>query len=284
VLRLDRCNVHPTRAGGLLGIRAGMLYRIEGGRCVPIASIRGDCLMNRAIAETADGSLFLGEYFSNSDRRPVRIWRIAPDLRHAEVAFVFERPRVRHVHAVHVDPFHPRRLWVTTGDFENECFLGFSDDGFGSLQLVGDGGQTWRAVGLLFGEDRLVWLTDSELVQNRVVSMDRSTGALAFHGEVASSAWYAVRTSDGAYLATTIVEPGPAIATRRAFLLRSRDGLEWSEAASFAKDALPMPWFKFGSLSLPSGSFSSQEFWLSGEGLRGLDGRSRLCALPRGAP
>jgi hypothetical protein len=99
---------------------------------------------------------------------------------------------------------------------------------------------------------------------------------------VASSAWYAVQTSDGAYLATTVVEPGPSIQARRAFLLQSRDGLEWREAASFAKDALPMPWFKSGSLSLPSGSFSSRAFWLSGEAVRGLDGRSRLCALAVG--
>lgn len=282
-LRIDRCNVHPTKRGGLLGIRAGRVYRIEGGRCVPIGAIQGDCLMNRAIAETEDGSLFFGEYFTNGGRRPVRIWRVSPGLSELEAVHTFLDPRVRHVHAVHRDPFEPARLWATSGDFDGECFLATTDDGFRTVELVGDGGQTFRAVGLTFGSDRLSWLTDSELEQNRVVSMDRATGRVATHDEVAASGWYAVTTSDGLHLATTTVEPGPAIRTRRAFLLASRDGIRWREVVSFRKDALPMPWFRFGSLALPAGRFDSRCFWLSGDGVVGLDGGSVRCALAEGA-
>ncbi len=282
-LRLDRCNVHPTRAGHLLGIRAGQVLRLERDRCVPLASIQGDCLMSRAVAEAPDGSLFFGEYFTNPGRRPVQIWRVSPELDRAEVAWSFEAPRIRHVHAVHPDPHAPGRLWVTMGDFAGECFLAFSDDGFRSVEWLGDGSQLWRTVGLLFHGDRVGWLTDSHLETNRVVSMDRQSGQLELHGEVASSSWYQARTTDGVHLATTTVEIGPSIRASRCFLLRSEDGRRWREAASFAKDRLPMRFFKFGSLSLPSGRYSSQGFWLSGEGVRGLDGVSVLCALEPGA-
>lgn len=281
-LRLDRCNLHPTRRGGLLGIRAGVVYRIEGESFVPLARIRGDCLMSRAIAETEEGALYFGEYFSNPERRPVRIWRVDPELRRAEVVYAFERPRIRHVHAVHADPYRPGRLWATTGDFEGECFLAFSDDGFRSVSLVGDGSQTFRSVSLIFEPDRIGWLTDSHLVQNRVVTLDRKSGEVSLHGEVASSTWYVARTSDGWLLAGTTVEPGPAVRTHRAFLLCSRDGLDWRTAASFAKDRLPMRFFRFGSLALPSGHYGSDAFWLSGDGLAGLDGRSALCSLAPG--
>jgi hypothetical protein len=281
-LRIDRCNVRPGAEGRLLAIRGGRVYRIEDGACEELCTIQGDCLMNRAIAEGSDGSLYFGEYFTNSERRPVRIWRITGDLRAAEVAFEFERPRVRHVHAVHADPDVPGRLWATTGDFADECFLFFSDDGFRSVERVGDGGQTFRAVGLVFQPERIVWLTDSHVEQNRIVSLERRSGELRFHGELPSSTWYTARTSDGVLLATTTVEPGAAIRTRRARLLRSSDGLAWREALAFDKDRLPMRFFKFGSLALPSGRFSSQAFWISGEGLAGLDGASCLCALDGG--
>lgn len=278
-LRLDRCNVHPTRRGGLLGIRGGRVWRLEDGGACELARLQGDCLMSRAIAEDEEGALWFGEYFTNPERRPVCIWRVSPDLARAEVAYRFESPRIRHVHAVHRDPCLPQRLWVTMGDFQGECFLAWSDDGFRSVEHLGDGGQTWRTVGLLFDEARLAWLTDSHLEPNRVVTMDRRTGEVAVHGQVASSSWYQVRMRDGVHLATTTVEVGPAIRARRCYLLRSEDGRHWTEAASFAKDVLPMRLFKFGSLSLPSGDYGSGAFWLSGEGVRGLDGDSLLCAL-----
>jgi len=279
-LRIDRCNLYPTRAGGLLGIRAGTVYRIEGGRLAALGKIRGACLLNRAIGETGEGTLYFGEYLTNAGRGPIRVWRIAPDLSRMEAVHTFEG--IRHVHAIQSDPFQPGRLWITMGDFDGECFLYFTDDGFRTLERLGDGGQRFRTVNLVFGPERLAWLTDSELDQNYAVSMDRATGAVTLHGEVASSCWYTARTSDGVLLATTTVEPGPAIRTRRACVLHSRDGIRWSEAASFAKDRWPMGFFKYGTLSLPSGSFSSRHFWISGEALVGLDGGSLLCALSAG--
>ena len=41
--------------------------------------------------------------------------------------------------------------------------------------------------------------------------------------------------------------------------------------------------FGFGALSLPSGEFSSEDFWLSGEGVTGLDGCSARCAIVSGS-
>jgi hypothetical protein len=278
-LRLDRCNVYPTRTGDLLGIRKGVVWRLRDGDADPLFRIQGDCLMNRALAEDADGAIYFGEYFMNPRREPVRIWRLEPDLSHFEVVHAFDQPRCRHVHGLHADPQRPGRIWITMGDFEGECFLGWTDDGFRTVDLLGDGSQTFRMVGLLCQEDRLCWLTDSHIAPNRVVTLDRSTGRTELHGSVTSSSWYAARTTDGVYLATTTVEPGPEVHTSKCFLLASDDGVTWQEVASFAKDRWPMRFFKFGSLSLPSGAFSSRAFWLSGEGVEGLDGESILCCL-----
>ena len=64
-------------------------------------------------------------------------------------------------------------------------------------------------------------------------------------------------------------------------LLASEEGLEWEPVISFRKDPYPMTGFGFGSISLPSGEFSSESFWISGEGVRGLDGQAQICGLNR---
>ena len=282
VLRLERSNVFPTRGGRVFGLRGGRAYRIEDGRAEPLFTIRGDCVMNRAIAESEDGDLYFGEYFMNPGRVPVRIWRVSADLERFEVAAELDSPRVRHVHAVHVDPFRPGRLWVTNGDFEGECHIAYSDDGFRTIEWLGDGTQTWRTVGLIFQEERICWMTDTHLEQNRVVTMDRESGALAFHGERDASTWYQAETTDGRYLATSCVEPGPGIQTRDCRLMVSENATDWTTVARYPKDALPFRFFGFGFLSLPSGRFSSEDFWLSGGGVVGLDDVARRCRVAAG--
>jgi len=279
--RAEKCNLHPTRSGHLLGIRGGCAYRIEDGHMTPLFTLQGDCVMSRSIAETPEGELYFGDYFMNPERRPVRVYRVAPDLRSHEVAVELESPRVRHVHAVHADPFVAGRLWLTTGDFEGECFLGTSDDGLRTVRYLGDGGQLWRAVGLFFHEDRIGWLTDTHIAQNYVVGLDRASEAISIHGERDASSWYAAQTTDGLCLATTTVEPGPGIHTDRARLLVSRDGVGFEVLAEFPKDPWPMRFFGFGSLSLPAGRFSSRSFYLSGEGVRGLEGETLHCSIER---
>ena len=282
-LRSEKCNVYPTRSGKLLGIRQRVVYRLDAaGGPKALFEIHGDCVMNRAIAEDADGNLFFGEYFGNPERGPVRIWKVFPDLESFELAYTLEAGRTRHIHAIHMDPFHEKRIWVTMGDYAAECYLAYTDDSFESLHFLGDGSQLWRMVGIVFQENRLCWLTDSHIEQNHIVSMDRaSESAPEIHGDRDASCWFVAETSDGVYLATTTVERGAGIQTTDVRLLASEDGLEWEPVATYPTDRYPMQ-LGFGSLSLPSGDFPATGFWISGEGVREVDGRSRLCRLVGG--
>jgi len=279
LLRGDRCSVFPARKGGLLGMRGGVVYRFDEGRPVRLFEIRGHCVMHRAIAEASDGSLLFGEYVMNWGHEPVRIFRVAPDLDDFEVVYTFRSPHVFHVHSVHADPFEPGRVWVCTGDYAGQCFLVEADERFETVRFRGDGTQLWRMVGLLFQRDRLCWATDSHLETNHVVTMDRASGEIALHGERDASTWFTAETADGLYLATTGVEPGPAIRTRESRLLVSRDGVAWHRVGGFEKDFWPMPAFGLGVLRLPSGRYASSSFWLNGDALEGLDGAPRHCSL-----
>jgi hypothetical protein len=164
------------------------------------------------------------------------------------------------------------------GDFPGECFLAYTDDSFETLHALGDGSQLWRMVGIVFRENHLCWLTDSHIEQNHVVSMDRAASEPVIHGDRDASSWFVAETSEGLYLATTCVEPGAGIHTRDVSLLASEDGTDWEPVAAYAKDWLPMK-LGFGSLSLPSGHFSKSCFWISGEAIEGLDGRSQRCEI-----
>ncbi|MCR9095926.1 MAG: hypothetical protein NXI30_17020 [bacterium] len=281
LLRLDKCNVWPMRNGLLLGIRGGKVYRIdpETDRVDALFEIQGDCVMSRALAEDAAGNVYFGEYFMNADRVPVKIWKVDADLSEGRPVYAFDEPRVRHVHAIHADPYAPGRLWSTTGDFAGECFLFYSDDGFETVHAIGEGDQLWRAVGLHFSADSLHWLTDTHIDQNRIVSLRRDATEPEIHGERDASSWYIAETREGDLLATTTVEPGPGIQTDRVRLLASRDAERWVTVAEFPKDRYPMRGFGFGSLWLPAGELTSEGFWVSGEGVEGLDGISMLCRL-----
>jgi hypothetical protein len=281
-LRSDKCNVWPTRAGRILGIRGRQVLRYlrePDPRPTTLFEIEGDCVMSRALAEDSDGNIYFGEYFMNPDRVPVRIWQVDPSLENWRVAFRFDKPRIRHVHAIHADPFVKDRLWITMGDFAGECFLAYTDDRFEKVQFIGDGSQLWRSVGLLFTEQEIAWLTDTHIDQNHVVSLPRDQDEPIIHGDRDASSWYLARTTDGLSLATTTVEPGPGIQTDQVRLLASQDNVEWVPVATFQKDWYPMLGFGFGSLSLPAGELDSRGFWLSGEGVVGLDGRSIFCAI-----
>ena len=151
--RADKCNLYLNKNGNLLGIRAGWVYRIEKGLAVRLFKINGDSVLHGSICEDADGNIYFGEYFMNSERQPVRIWRVNADLNSWQLAANLEG--VRHVHGIDPDPFQSGVFWVTVGDFAGECFLMRTTDRFRTFERFGDGGQNWRAVVLFFTEDHI---------------------------------------------------------------------------------------------------------------------------------
>jgi len=280
--RADKCNVYVNAEGNLLGIRSGTVYTFQGTDSLqPLFKIQGDCVLHGGICEDNDGWSYIGEYFRNKERGPVRIWRVTEEMGDWEVAHLFPAGSVRHVHGVYRDPSDPEALWVTVGDGQDECYLFRTGDRFRSIEQFGDGTQTWRAVRLFFTKDWICWLTDSHISQNHACRMNRRTGELEIGQEIDCSSWYGATTTDGLHVAFTTVEPGPAIHRNQASILTSRDGFHWEELTSFDKDFWrPMRLFKYGVLSCPSGPMKSDSFYISGEGLVGLDGSSIRISLP----
>ena len=273
--RSDKCNIFRNSAGNLMAIRTGKVYALRGEKLVPLFSIQGDCSLHSGICEDEHGFTYFGEYFMNPERGPVRIWRLDPLLERHEIAYQFTPGKIRHVHGIFRDPFDPQALWTTVGDLKGECHLLCTCDRFKTVQSFGDGSQNWRAVTPFFTKDYVSWLTDSNLEQNYACRMDRKKGSLEIGQKIDCSGWYGSTTREGITVAFTTVERGPGIHRRESSVLVSEDAFHWQEVHAFKKDFWrPVQLFKYGVISVPTGQMSIDDFWLSGEGLVGLDGCS----------
>ncbi len=272
-MRADKCNLFVNKKGNILGIRGGAVYAIRESQAHFLFNIQGDSVLHRSICEDGQGNIYFGEYFMNPDRKPVRVWRVSADLSEWQIAC--ELPNIRHVHGIYPDPFDKGAFWITVGDFAGECFILRTRDNFKTNERFGDGSQIWRAVNLFFTKDNICWLTDSNLELNRACCMNRRDGALELGQDIDCSAWYGCTTVEGLHIAFTTVEQGPAILSNESSVLVSEDAFHWKKVYGFKKDFWrPVKVFKYGVISCPSGNLSANTFYISGEGLVGLDGVS----------
>ncbi len=275
-MRADKANLYVNEASRVMAIRAGQVYALKAsGRLKSLFRIQGDSVLHGGICEDQAGWAYFGEYFMNPGRGEVQIYRLDPSLEKWEIAHTFAAGEVRHIHGVYRDPYDPEALWVTSGDAMGECYLYRTRDRFNTIERIGEGTQLWRAVRLFFTAEAVCWLTDSQLEQNHSCRWDRKTMQLTLGQTLDAPAWYGSTTKEGLHLAFTTVEPGPSVRRNSAGIFASRDGFHWDEIYHFEKDFWrPMKLFKYGVVSCPSGVMSQGRFYISGEGLRGLDGIS----------
>jgi hypothetical protein len=192
--------------------------------------------------------------------------------------FVFPRGRIRHVHGCHWDPVE-QKIWVFTGDFQDECHVLCADREFRNVEWIGDGQQAFRACNAFFEKDAVHWIMDSQLEASFHVRLDRRTRSIEKRTAFPGPVWYSKRLSDGLYLATTAQEVGPGVRDRFAHLLVSRDLVRWEDVHRFDHDGLPNRIFKDGVVAFADGEQASAGFYLFFEAIRGLDGKAALCRL-----
>jgi len=189
------------------------------------------------------GRIFVAQYARNLDRRlPIRLWRSTDGGASFEVVHRFDPGVVRHIHFVREDPFDGC-LWMGTGDSDRESGLYRSQDGGESWEVVGHGGQEWRAISLAFRPEAIYWGTDAGSdagdYTNRILRLDRADGCLKEQARVQGPVHGVATTRGGGVLLATGVEGGENEIDSRVHLWFSEDGHRWSEIASFARGRQP---------------------------------------------
>ena len=231
------------------------------------------------IAQGPGGEILWGEYGSPKTRRPMRLFVSRDRGESFQVVRTFDD--VLHFHNVVWDEGQGH-FWVLSGDFDPEPGIGKLSADLERFEWFVKGEQRYRAVEIFDFGDRLVYATDTQLEQNALISLDKSTGKLERLREFDGSCIYAARFG-GIYAISTSVEPSAVNRTTDSELWLSRDGEHWKRAWRGRKDRWNADYLQFGSVVLPSGRTDRELIVFSGQAVEGLDGKTCVARLAPGA-
>ena len=232
--------------------------------------VRGSRPMN--ICENVDGALFFGEYFANMEKKAVHIYKSTDFGQTWEVCYTFGDGNINHVHGIFLDPY-TRKMWFATGDRENECIIGYTDDGFQTITEVFRGGQDYRTCVLFFYKDFIVFGNDSQYQQNVLKYFNRQTLEIKEICEVQGPVIKGAQIGDVSMISTD-VEPSDVNTTRNAYVWITKDGLKWEELYHAEKDFLNPTLFQFGAFDLPqySPGYKGNKLYAIGKALKKIGG------------
>ncbi|MCO4761180.1 MAG: hypothetical protein KC502_06725 [Myxococcales bacterium] len=273
-----RLGIQTARALGDDAIIAATQKGCWRGQTSPGEPIRWSCVLpfDAASHTTRRGLLvhgervWLTEYARNPRRtRPIRLWRSDDGGRHFESIFRFSPGKIRHIHFIQRDPF-TGDLWLGTGDNDAECGLYRSTDAGASWGLVHGGSQHFRAVGLAFLPDAIVWGTDAGRdaghVRNQIIRLERSGGQPQQLCWLQGPAHGIGVAPDGDVWLATGVEGGANEHDSRVHVWHGRGGHSWTEVASFARGLQPLRG-QYAIGHFADGHPQQEHMWL---GLRGV--------------
>ena len=237
---------------------------------------RGSKPLNLCLSPS--GNIFFGEYFQNMEKQSVNIYCSEDNAQTWHVVYTFEAGNINHIHGLFYDKY-TNRIWVATGDRENECIIGYTEDEFKTFKEVFRGGQEYRTCQLFFYENFIVFGTDTQYEQNVIKKFDRKTLEITELQNVQGSVIKGGQVGDVAFISTT-VEPSKVNTDKYAHLWVTKDGLHWEERYKAKKDWLPFI-FQFGTFEFPQyyGIDKLERLYFSGRALKGLDGKSTYIDL-----
>lgn len=226
------------------------------------------------LCEDVDGGVYFGEYFQNMEKQAVHIYGSHDHGKTWEIVHTFPEGNINHVHGIYMDPY-TKKMWFATGDRENECIIGYTEDGFKTVKEVFRGGQEYRTCILFFYKDFIVFGTDSQYQQNELKKFDRKTLEITHLQDVQGPVIRGAQIGNVSMISTD-VEPSEVNKDTKAYVWISKDGLNWEVFCSAEKDYLPSMLFQFGVFDLPSYSpdASIDKIYVTGKAVKKYGGHT----------
>ncbi len=185
LLRVGLHHLLPLANGNILVTAKRKTYIVSPvGKVLNIfQGYQGNKPAHQGVCVTPSGSVFFAEYLLNTNRdKVINLYRSVDNGMSFQIVKTWEPGDVRHLHFVKWDDYG-QCLWLGTGDYganNHENRLYKSVDNGDSWKLIGHGSQDWRAIGVCFTKDYLIWGTDAGSCSDTVhfVRMDRETQSL----------------------------------------------------------------------------------------------------------
>lgn len=227
ILRSECVELVIDDSGSVFAISSGRIWNNGGNgkKYIPAFKLPhfgygiGRGVMSAGLSTDHNKSFFFGEYFGNTQREPVRIYRFSPGNNLWETAYEFRQGAVRHIHAIQSDPYS-EKLWICTGDEDNECMIGWSDDSFNTITPIGQGSQAWRACQLVFTEEAVFWGADTgNIMASGIYKWSRTEKVLTRVVPFEGALFYGTRLANGNLVFTSDREGFPNEADDRTRLV-----------------------------------------------------------------
>lgn len=253
LMRLGFHNLYEYR-GGLIGIQRGHIVYKKAKETEfnsVFTAFKGSRPLSLLI--TPEDEIYFGEYFGNSKRQRVTIFKSTDGMNWIEV-YRFKSGEIRHIHGLTWDAFR-KGIWIQTGDSNAESALWFTSDGFRTLHKFSDNTQRSRAVEICpLDNGEILVPMDTPLERNFINLLDPENLNFKSLAQLPGSAFHIVKV-DEIYLVSTVTEPSEINKTDRATVFASIDTKNWLELISFNRDLIPISYqkyFGYTELSFPS--------------------------------
>jgi len=204
---------------------------------------------NDGIFSEGDATAYFGEYFQNPNKIEVRVFKTMNDLKTWELVYKYEPGEIRHIHAIQKDPYSDK-IWICTGDVDEECSIGWTDNDFESINIIGQGSQLWRVCQLIFTPESVYWGTDNEELDIAgIYKWDRKTSDLQKLYELDGAIFYGITLAEGTIVMSSDREG--MVSERddktRLFVVTGEDEIEETVCGTWNHNK-PGFWFKFAKL------------------------------------
>ena len=225
--------------------------------------------LRNGVAVTPKGNLYFAEY-ANIKGRDTRIIGITNSGQSVKSVYTFHGSKIKHAHGIYWDKYR-ERLWVTTGDSDNESNFYYTEDDFNTLVHFAGGDQSWRAVSLMFFEDSIAWGMDAgkdakESDINYIYRYTFSTMKRENVQQIDAPAYHCISTVSGWYYLGVNYEPGCKQKIEpQAAIWFTKDGKTWQRLKSLNYHASPkINGSKYAYLYLPSGEIPDEGCLVTG--------------------
>ena len=260
LLRFQVTNVVPLAGGDLFVTFDKSVGRVRNGKFQPLSGLTRPCrVLRAACAQDEKGDIYFGEYLANDERGEMRIYRYRQGADGLETVYTFPQNSIKHIHGIYFDKF-TKNLFCLTGDEEKECRILRSADGFQTIETIGEGDETWRAVSILFDENSFYYGMDAEFRANHIYKVDRGSRERKSLGEVNGTVFYAKQLS-GSLFFTTTAENAPSQKENAAALWQVDENDVCKKLVSFAKDSWHPTLFQFGTIHFPYQNLLANELY-----------------------